>query len=378
MLIRRDEQRTWFFLSVGILATATVGYLVYVRFDPLGPRGGSWPGIAYGVVGFAMMLFAGLLTPRKKMRIHPLGKMTFWMKGHLWLGFLCLPMILFHAGFEFGGLYTSILMVLLLLCWASGIYGLVIQQLIPRMMMNQINQEMIYERIDPLIESLAESGEAAVKKACGQFDKPLSAHITVLSGPDNGTFIILPELDSFVFGRESSFPAPISDLSIQPRHFQILRKKHGYEIEPLNGAEVRVQDQLVTAAIEIADGEKIVLGESILQFFAPTSFEVQTLKSFFIEEIQPYLTPTPASESVAKFRTETDIRYSFGAVRRFLASPALIQSLDDLMDSVLLRRELFVGKKLHHWLHTWLIVHIPLAAALLLGGAIHAVVSLVY
>jgi hypothetical protein len=34
--------------------------------------------------------------------------------------------------------------------------------------------------------------------------------------------------------------------------------------------------------------------------------------------------------------------------------------------------------RLHHWLHDWLLFHIPLSFALLLLGAVHAVMALRY
>jgi len=34
--------------------------------------------------------------------------------------------------------------------------------------------------------------------------------------------------------------------------------------------------------------------------------------------------------------------------------------------------------RLHRWLHAWLLVHVPLSIALILLGAVHAVVALRY
>jgi hypothetical protein len=42
------------------------------------------------------------------------------------------------------------------------------------------------------------------------------------------------------------------------------------------------------------------------------------------------------------------------------------------------RRELAQQKRLHHWLHGWLLVHVPLSLALLLLSAAHAVLALRY
>ncbi|MBI3693809.1 MAG: hypothetical protein HY238_03075 [Acidobacteria bacterium] len=42
------------------------------------------------------------------------------------------------------------------------------------------------------------------------------------------------------------------------------------------------------------------------------------------------------------------------------------------------RRQLGVQVRLHHWLHGWLFVHIPLSMGFLVLTAIHAVMSLRY
>ncbi len=47
-----------------------------------------------------MMLFAGLLGARKKVPLWRIGRAKVWMRGHLWLGVLSLPMILYHVGFH--------------------------------------------------------------------------------------------------------------------------------------------------------------------------------------------------------------------------------------------------------------------------------------
>ena len=48
--------------------------------------GGSAIGLAYGIIGFGMMVFAGLLSVRKKLPIWRIGRAQTWMRGHLWLG----------------------------------------------------------------------------------------------------------------------------------------------------------------------------------------------------------------------------------------------------------------------------------------------------
>ena len=53
-------------------------------------------------------------------------------------------------------------------------------------------------------------------------------------------------------------------------------------------------------------------------------------------------------------------------------------ALDDLSDICDEARQLRRQEQLHHWLHDWLLLHIPLSLALILLGAIHAVMALRY
>ena len=60
MLINRDH-RNWALASAAVTIAGGVSYVAYVSGRPYGPSGGSWPGIAYGVIGTTFMVTAGLL-----------------------------------------------------------------------------------------------------------------------------------------------------------------------------------------------------------------------------------------------------------------------------------------------------------------------------
>src|SRR5207249_2123606 len=91
-------------LATGLLAaTSTALYVSYSRTAPSGPSGGSWQGLVFGLAGFSLMTFAALLGARKKVRTWRLGRASTWLKGHLWLGLLSVPLILYHGGFARGG-----------------------------------------------------------------------------------------------------------------------------------------------------------------------------------------------------------------------------------------------------------------------------------
>jgi len=156
-----QSHRAWL---VGSLIALAVGALLYVPYAFLsagGVSGGSAAGIAYAGVGSAMMVFAGLLGLRRRYRTARVGRATFWMRGHLWIGTLSFPFILFHSGFRFGnGPLTEILMLLFVIVFVSGIVGAALQQWLPRVMTQRVPMETVYEQIDHVLEQLVQ--EAAV------------------------------------------------------------------------------------------------------------------------------------------------------------------------------------------------------------------------
>src|SRR3979490_816690 len=95
--MRMDEtHRGWAVASLGMLAISAAVYVFYAFRSPQGARGSSTVGLAFGIIGFAFMLFAALLGARKRVPTWRVGRAQAWMRGHLWLGFLRLPLLFFH------------------------------------------------------------------------------------------------------------------------------------------------------------------------------------------------------------------------------------------------------------------------------------------
>src|SRR5580693_3920742 len=162
-----STQRTWAIAYAIIFAVSLIAYLVYAHNSLHGARGGSPVGLAFGILGFAFMLFAALLGARKRVPTWRLGRAQAWMRGHLWLGFLSLPLILFHGGFHFGGTLTRVLMWLLIITVASGVFGAVLQNYIPRIMTADVPLETIYDEIGNVRNLLREEADRSVGAICG-------------------------------------------------------------------------------------------------------------------------------------------------------------------------------------------------------------------
>src|SRR5438477_6999570 len=159
--------RAWALTSAIITALSIAIYVPYALNSPQRPRGGSTIGLLFGILGFAFMLFAAALGARKRVPVWRLGRAQTWMRGHLWLGLLSLPLILFHGGFHFGGTLTKILMWLLIITVASGIYGALLQNSIPKKMTSDIPLETIYDEISHVRGLLREEADRSVEALCG-------------------------------------------------------------------------------------------------------------------------------------------------------------------------------------------------------------------
>ncbi|HKF52326.1 MAG TPA: hypothetical protein VKB26_08445 [Candidatus Acidoferrales bacterium] len=165
-----QTHRKWLTATVIILIVATAVYIPYALSSPQGPRGGSATGLAFGIAAFALMIFAGLLGARKKVPVWRVGRAQTWMRGHLWLGLISLPLVLFHAGFHKRGTLTFVLMILTFLVVASGIFGAILQAYIPRRMTIEVPMETIYEQIDHVRSQLREEADQLATAACGTIE----------------------------------------------------------------------------------------------------------------------------------------------------------------------------------------------------------------
>lgn len=166
MLIDRSH-KPWAMASAVVLAVAVAVYVPYATGD-VPPGGGSVLGIAYGIAGFGAMTVVTLLALRKKFPIWRIGRTQSWMRAHLWLGALSLPLVLLHAGFLFGHGLTSVLMWLFVVVYASGFFGAWLQHTMPRRIMRDVPMETIYDQIGHVREQLLDEADTVVADACGK------------------------------------------------------------------------------------------------------------------------------------------------------------------------------------------------------------------
>lgn len=307
MLIDRSH-RPWFIFSLAALTVAGIGYAIYSSMSVRGPNGGSAVGLIYGSIGYALMLFAGLLGLRKKFPIMRVGRTTTWMRGHLWLGLLSFPLILFHAAFSLGaGALTRALMVLFIIVVVSGLLGAILQHFIPRLMTERVQLETIYEQIDSVRVQLLEEAEKIVADLSSALEGDLSS-----------------------IGEKQRAVAASAGT------------RGGLTVASGLGASDRTND---------------------------------IVREFFRGEVRPFLLQT--SSRPGPLADKDQASGMFGQLR--VQTPRnLWPKLEDLENLCDEKRGLDRQRRMHHFLHGWLLVHIPLSYALLALGAIHAVFALRY
>src|ERR1700729_152419 len=170
--MRIDQtHRPWVIATVALGIISTVAYILYAVETPSGPRGASGIGLMFGIAGYAMMLYAGLLGARKQVPTWRIGRAQTWMRGHIWLGLLSLLLILYHAGFAFRGPLTLVMMLLFFIVIGSGILGAAIQHYVPNFMTSRVPLETIYEEIPHVRAQLREEADQLAAAICGPLDK---------------------------------------------------------------------------------------------------------------------------------------------------------------------------------------------------------------
>lgn len=171
MLIDKSH-RIWMFLMVCELTLSTVLYVAYASGVPQGPTGGSWHGLLFGVVGSGLMVFAGLMAGRKKVPRLRIGTARLWLKAHIWLGLLSVPLILFHVGFHWGGLLEQALLVVFGLVILSGLAGVAFQQYLPRHIKEATPREAMFEQIPHVCVALCATADDYIVSLCGSLFPP--------------------------------------------------------------------------------------------------------------------------------------------------------------------------------------------------------------
>src|SRR5215207_8910041 len=121
--------------------------------------GGTPLGLFYGGTAAAIFVFAALLGIRRKRPTLKVGRLQVWLKGHIWLTVLTIPLVLLHCGFSSGSPMTKWFLVVYGIVMVSGFYGLALQHVLPRLMKERVPLETIYEQIPHILNQFREAAQ---------------------------------------------------------------------------------------------------------------------------------------------------------------------------------------------------------------------------
>lgn len=310
----------WIVGCLVVTAVATIWFFAASMGNSAWPSGSSVPGFTFGVLGGLICLFEFLLWPRKKFRTWRVGRTLVWMRAHIWLGLLAVPLLVYHTGFRWGGPLSFWLMILFLVVVASGIWGLVVQQFLPRQMLDNIPAETIYSQINRLAGQLNTEAEILVLATCG---------------PEPGE---------------------------KPR-----------DLEELEELATTGTGHLVVGAVRTAGRvQGKVLETRTPQAIVPNS---DLLRMFYRDTLRPYLEKGGTSGSALRQGARAQAIFSDLRTRLPFGAHAAVDALENMATQ---RRQFDLQKRLHFWLHNWLCIHLPLSVALIVLMFVHIFVALKY
>lgn len=129
------------------------------------PRPSGWFGVTLGFVAGGVVLFEMLIWPRKLLRRWRLGATRRWLQLHVWVGFVSLPVVVLHTGFGFGGPLPAATLILFLAVYASGVWGLILQQWLPQKMLADIPGETVSSEAGTLGDGFAAEADMLTQAA---------------------------------------------------------------------------------------------------------------------------------------------------------------------------------------------------------------------
>lgn len=293
------------------------------------PGGGSLCGLVLGTLAGLIFLFETALAVKKTRWLRTarwsLPART-WMQAHLWLGLLTVPLVVLHSGGRVGGPLTTLLVCVFALVILSGLFGLAMQNLLPRWLLEAVPGETVASQIELVGMQYAREARRLVALACGPAEE--------MGGQREGQVVLRPQPAGV------GSVAAADDIPGMVRSWQRLapRRPHpARELPPPVPAPALVRAVEETIAPYLA-GERAAAG----------------------------LLDTPQQQ--AAYFDDLQMR----------VPPALREVVSQLQALCARKRELSIQRRLHFWLHNWLWLHLPLSLVLLVLLAAHVVLALAF
>ena len=298
-----------------VIATVGAGgwYCYEALSSPRWPGGGSLIGLVFGSLAGLIVLFEMALGVRKSWLFRTcrwLGSAQLWMKAHIWLGLLTVPLVAMHSGFSFGGQFSTVLTWTFVVVIGSGVFGLLMQNVLPRLMLEHLPGETVYSQIETVARQYVADAARIVALTCGEVER--------------------------------SEPAPAE-----------------HEAAPVVGAQRRVGTILTRTPRGTVD--------------FPCVTTATALGRAFTQDIRPFL----ENRRTGPLASRRKSRDYFAVLRNLVGAEAgpAVNAIEQLCDQ---RRELYTQRRIHHLLHGWLTVHLPLSCVLILLLIFHVYYALLF
>jgi hypothetical protein len=222
-----------------------------------------------------------------------------------------------HAGFQTGGTFTSIFFWVYLAVFASGLFGLLMQQVLPRLLLHDIPQETLVTQIPSILQQFIDDGEHLLAQMRGHEHK---VELPAVMTPSNASL-------------------PIRNIG-SPRLVGTMR-------------------------------EKVLAFENI----TVDAQNLPILESSWKNHVRPYLEQHSAKSSLLQTGERAILFFNDLQTRVSESAQPVVATWETWCEK---RRQWARQLTLHNWLHGWLAIHLPLSIALMLLLIVHVVVSFRY
>jgi len=325
--------------------------------------GGTPLGLIFGSVALSIFVFAALLGVRKKIVLWRIGTVKRWLRAHIWLTLLTIPLVILHSGFRFGGPMTTLIIILYVIVMVSGIYGLILQHYVPTMMMERLPAESVFEQIPHIRAQLM---AAATKMRDSLKPAPPTKPDAGAPAPSAEKVVTVGSTPMASTSGELSTPAAraksVVGSTITAETIATPEKKPEEKVPPP-----------AMAPSTPVPGEKLPPAAPAKAVAATDADSEAALLDFLNRQILPYLSANRGDRmrlGKARFSEDT---FRFVKLRVTEAYRDRVEEIQSWCDE---RRMLDLQIKLHHWLHGWLFVHAPISFLLLMLVFWHAYVTL--
>ena len=314
-------------------------FRLFSETPPEGATVGGTPlGLVLGTLALGIFVFAALLGVRKKLPFLPVGNVQRWLRAHIWLTLLTIPLILLHSGFRLGGPMTTLLMALYAVVMLSGIFGLYLQHKIPSLMKERLPAEVVYEQIPYIRAQLC----AAAERLQRSFEQKAGGEIVATSPVSAGA---------------------MPDVSMHA----VLKTPSAAE-KGTPAATVRGTSVSPAAIVASGGAEGPIAADPTIDEAAEA-----VLSRFIGRRLLPYLRARRGEKFRLGNAREAEEIFHHLKLRVPAAYRVRVEEMQGWCDE---RRLLDLQTRMQHWLHGWLLVHAPVSFLLLLVVVWHAFVTL--